>query len=110
MSSNYIEILNNSEINGKVSIEKSVIGDIAKYSVEESKYVSFSHKLIQQNKGISVTYEDEVLTINLEVEVKFGNHVVGVIENLQQKIYQAITTSTGIEDVCVNVWVIGFTF
>lgn len=109
MSSNYIEIFNDSEINGTLAIEKSVVRDIAKHTILENGKVSINTKLMQ-NKGVSVLYEDGQLTVNLDVDVKYGNHVIGVIENVQNKIFQAITTSTGIQDVIINVWVVGFTF
>lgn len=110
MSTNYIEILHNSEVPGTLAIATSVISDIVKYTLADSKYVEIENRLLQQNRGITIKYDNDILVINIDVDVKYGNRVIGVVEKIQSKIFQAVTTSTSIQNVVVNVWVVGFTF
>lgn len=54
--------------------------------------------------------ENNKLTINVVINVKYGNNVMRVIEDIQKKIHNTIINSTNIEDIVVNVGVVGFVF
>lgn len=106
MSTNYV-IINDSE-EGILAIEKTVFRDIVKYTIAESKYLNIPHNLRQNN--ITVEFNDGKLIISAELVVQFGNRVIGVLENIQQKIYDTITNNSTLTDVEVNINVIGFNF
>lgn len=109
MSTNYIVISDDNSIEGTLAIEKSVFRDLAKLALSENKFVNISNDMMQ-NKRIAVTYEDEQLILDIDVEVKFGNRTIGIIENSQKKIFELITNGTSVSDVVVNINVIGFIF
>ncbi len=109
MSTNYIVISNSDSIEGTLAIEKSVFRDIAKQTLSENKFINVSNDMMQ-NKRIAVTYEEGKLLLDIDVEVKFGNRTIGVIENVQKKIFETITNATSVTDVTVNINVLGFIF
>lgn len=107
MSTNYV-IINNDTSAGILAVEKNVFRDIVKYTIQDSKHLNVPHNLLQNN--IAVDYVDEVLVIDVDLTVKFGNRVIGVLENIQQKIHDSITNNSSLKDVIVNINVIGFNF
>lgn len=109
MSTNYIVINDDESIEGTLAIEKSVFRDLAKLALSENKFINVSNDMMQ-NKRIAVTYEEEQLVLDIDVEVKFGNRTIGIIENMQKKIFDSITNGTSVTDVVVNINVIGFIF
>ncbi len=109
MSTNYIVISSDESIEGTLAIEKGVFRDIAKQTLSENKFINVSNDMMQ-NKRIAVAYEENKLVLDIDVEVKFGNRTIGVIENVQKKIFETITNRTSVEDVVININVIGFIF
>lgn len=109
MSTNYIVISEDNNIEGTLAIEKSVFRDLAKLALSDNKFINVSNDMMQ-NKRIAVTYEEEQLVLDIDVEVKFGNRTIGIIENMQKKVFEAITAGTSVTNVIVNINVIGFIF
>ena len=109
MSTNYVVIENALENNGILAISKNVFKDLAKETLVEHEYTYLANAM-PFSKNIVVTYQKEKLVINIDLEVKFGNKVIKIIEDIQKKIHDTILARTSIGNVEVNIGVVGFEF
>lgn len=109
MSTNYVIIENALAKEGVLAIAKNVFRDIAKETLLEHEYT----KIADANpfsKSIVISYIDEKLVLDIDLNVKFGNRVVKVLEDVQKKIHDTIIARTSIDNVEVNISVVGFKF
>lgn len=109
MSTNYVIIENALANRGVLAIAKNVFRDIAKETLLEHEYT----KIADTNpfsKSIVISYIDEKLVLDIDINVKFGNKVVRVLEDIQKKIHDTIIARTSISNVEVNIGVVGFKF
>lgn len=109
MSTNYVIIENALENKGVLAIAKNVFRDIAKETLNEHEFTILAGHT-PFTKSIIVTYEDEELVLNIDLDVKFGNKVIKVIEDVQRKIHDTILARTSIDNVKINIGVVGFEF
>ncbi len=109
MSTNYVVIENALENKGVLAIAKNVFRDIAKETLLEHEN-TFLADTMPFTKNINVTFEDDLLVINIDLEVKFGSKVIKVLEDIQAKLHDTIISRTSINNVKVNIGVVGFEF
>ncbi|NLC54273.1 MAG: Asp23/Gls24 family envelope stress response protein [Erysipelothrix sp.] len=109
MSTNYVIIENALENAGILAIAKNVFRDIAKETLLEHEY-TYLAETMSFSKSIVITYQKDKLVINIDLEVRFGNNVIKIIEDIQKKIHDTILARTSISDVEVNIGVVGFEF
>lgn len=109
MSANYVIIKNEIENNGIIAIEKNVFRDIVKNTLLEHEYTNLADAPLL-GKSMTLVYDEETLTIDLDLKVKFGNRVIRVIEDIQKKIYDTLKQRTNVKSVIVNIGVVGFIF
>lgn len=109
MNTNYITVKSEAEQNGLIAIEKNVFIDLVKKTLIDHKYTNLATYLPYKTIEI-LADENNKLTINVVINVKYGNNVMRVIEDIQKKIHNTIINSTNIEDIVVNVGVVGFVF
>lgn len=109
MSTNYIIIENALETEGILAIAKNVFKDIAKETLLEHEYTYLANAM-PFSKNIVITYNEDKLVINIDLEVRFGNKVIKIIEDIQKKIHDTILARTSIDNVEVNIGVVGFEF
>lgn len=109
MSANYVIIENDLENNGILAIAKNVFRDIAKETLTEHEY-TYLADANPFSKSINISYQKEKLVLNIELEVRFGNKVIKIIEDIQKRIHDTILSRTSIDNVEVNIGVVGFEF
>lgn len=109
MNSNYVVINNEDNDLGTLAIEKNVFSEMVKQIILDNKNLNIGHAILQNNK-VNVIYSDGQLLLNIDVMVKYGNRAMGVIENVQKKIFETITNKTSVSDVIINICVVGFIF
>lgn len=61
-------------------------------------------------KGIKVQFEDSRIIIDIIITVKYGQNIVQVAQNVQDKVSSMIASTTGIDGNEVNVHVSGIAF
>ena len=109
MSTNYVVIENALENEGVLAIAKNVFRDIAKETLLDHDF-TFLADTMPFGKSIVITYIDEKLVLNIDLEVRYGNKVIKVLEDVQKKIHDTILSRTSISNVEVNIGVVGFEF
>lgn len=109
MSTNYIIIKNESENNGLIALEQNVFIELIKNTLIDHEYTNLADASLYK-KNINLTYENEQLTVDIDLRVKFGKRVIRVIEDIQKKISEALLLKTNIKSVKVNIGVVGFIF
>ncbi|MCR5213646.1 MAG: Asp23/Gls24 family envelope stress response protein [Eubacterium sp.] len=62
------------------------------------------------SNGIKIEKEEDLLTVNVSVEIKFGYNIMEVSKEIQEKVRQTLLTMTGLECKTVNVRVSGIDF
>lgn len=105
MNSNYIEINQDDNSLGTLAIQKNVFSDLVKQVIKNSD----SSQAVLHNK-VNISYSEGELVLNIEVMLKYGNRALGVIENVQRKIFEVISNGTSVSDVIINISVVGFIF
>ena len=58
-------------------------------------------------KGVKVTKTEDTLTIDVQIIVEYGVKVHEVCQAIQESVYNAIETMTGLKTTAVNVYVQG---
>lgn len=108
MSNDYILIKGEGGIEGTLAISKNVFRDIAKQTIQDNDNFNIPDNFLQNN--VLVNFKDGALKIDVDLQVKYGNRVIGVLENIQKKIHETVTSRTSLTDVVVDINVIGFIF
>jgi len=107
--------------NGSINISDDVITSIIKTAAAEVDGVASLTNTVGEeiagrigfktaSKGIKVLVEDNKLTADVIITVTYGNNIIEVAKNVQEKAISALQAITGIEDACVNVHVSGVEF
>lgn len=111
MNTNYVVIENAHENNGILAIAQNVFKEIAKETLLEHEYTYLAEGM-PFSKNIVIAYDDvkDKLVINIDLEVRFGNKVIKIIEDIQKRIHDTILSRTNINNVEVNIGVVGFEF
>ena len=97
--------------NGTVMISEEVVTTIVINAIEEVEGVApvpVRNDLLNKHKLVKIAIADNNdLTIDCTIFVKFGNSVVEVAKAVQQNIIDSVESVTGVKVVCVNVNVSG---
>ena len=97
--------------NGSVMISEEVISTIVIHAIEEVEGVApvpVRNDLLNKKKLVKIVIaENNDLTIDCTIFVKFGNSVVEVAKAVQQNIIDSVESVTGVKVVNVNVNVSG---
>jgi len=97
--------------NGSVMISEEVVSTIVINAIEEVEGVApvpVRNDLLNKKKLVKITIADNNdLSIDITIFVKFGNSVVEVAKAVQQNIIDSVESVTGVKVVCVNVNVSG---
>ena len=91
-------------------IEKEVLAfdEVSRFadaSLTENIQAAFGRDLI--NPGISVTSENDLITIQLDILVYFGVNIPQLCYDIQTKVKRNIEAETGLEIKAVNIKVVG---
>jgi uncharacterized alkaline shock family protein YloU len=118
MSDKYISIPHDS---GSVNISEDVIIRLVQNAVSESDGVAgFAYtagnelaeliglKTVQ--KGIKVQFVDSSIVVDAIINVKYGENIVKVAQDVQNRVRALIVSTTGIEDAQINIHVSGISF
>ena len=118
MSDKYISMPQES---GSVNISEDVIVSLVQNTVTEVDGVAgFAYTagnelaeligLKTVAKGIKVQFVDGRIVVDIIITVKYGQNIVEVAQNVQDRVSAVIVSTTGIEDYEVNVHVSGISF
>lgn len=118
MSETYIE---NSVENGSIHISEEVIASLVKTAVADIDGVAgISYAAGSEiaeligikafNKGVKLQVEEEDVSIDVIINVRYGYNIVEVAKNVQAAVVNIIQTSLESRNVRVNVHVSGISF
>ena len=107
MAKDYIILKSESDDKGSISINKSVIYSITELSIDEIEDARRIPKT-RFNKPLTVSVEDNKLSIEADVKLKYQANVNQTCELIQNKIYENVYNMTGFKAGSVKVNVIGF--
>ena len=97
--------------NGSVMISEEVVSTIVIHAIEEVEGVApvpVRNDLLNKRKLVKIVIaENNDLSIDCTIYVKFGNSVVEVAKAVQQNIIDSVESVTGVKVVSVNVNVSG---
>ena len=94
--------------NGNVMISEDVIAAIVTHAVLEVEGIHSLHTKKSWGKSLKILIaEDNTLTIDCAVIVKYGSSVIEAANSAQQAITTAVENMTGVKVVSVNVNVSG---
>lgn len=103
---------------GEVQIADEVVAIIAGLAATEVEGVAtmagnITNELVGKlgmknlSKGVKVVLIDNVVTVDLALNLKFGYHILSTTEKVQERVKAAIENMTGLEVADVNVRVAG---
>ena len=113
------EELMNVEPNGTVTFANEVLETIAGIAAADVQGIAnMSGSLMKDGwndlivkkrpaKGVKVTKTEDSLTIDVQIIVEYGVKVQDVCRKIQESIYTAIDTMTGLQPTAINVYVQG---
>ncbi|SFG21248.1 Asp23/Gls24 family envelope stress response protein [Oribacterium sp. WCC10] len=104
--------------NGQVVIADEVVAVIAGIAATEIEGVDsmdggWSGEIITMmgikdlSKGVSISIEEEHVSVDLSLNVKYGYSIPEVSKNVQDKVAQAIESMTGLNVLDVNIKISG---
>lgn len=107
MAQDYIVLNTEASGNGMISINKSVIYSIAELSIDE---IEDARRIVKTrfNKPLTVKIENNTLSIEADVKLKYQANVNQTCELIQNKIYENVFNMTGYKANSVKVNVVGF--
>lgn len=106
---------------GTINISEEVITGVVKSAVSEVEGVAgLSYTagaeiaeligLKTVSKGVKVQFIDEKIIVDVIINVVYGCNIVGVAQEVQERVMSLVQASTGIEQAEVNVHVSGISF
>ena len=106
---------------GSVSISEEVLAVIAAAAAVDVEGVSSLGSGLSSDvtatanrkaltKGVRLTVEEEQVTVDLSILVRYGYVVTDVARAVQDAVYSAVENTSGLGVACVNVAVVGVTF
>ena len=109
------------EANGSINISEDVIAGMVRNAILEVEGVAGLantagaeiSELIgirTLTKGVKVQFVEEKVVVDTIITVSYGSNVVKVARAVQEKVLDAVQTTTGLEKVEVNVHVTGIAF
>lgn len=117
MAENYITI---TEEKGTIFISEEVISNFIRTTVTEIEGVGsiqnasgaeFAELVgIKYFKGIKICSENNTITVDIIMTVKYGNNIIDVANNVQSSVASQLESLLGLNDVNVNIHVSGISF
>ncbi|TQQ84658.1 Asp23/Gls24 family envelope stress response protein [Peptacetobacter hominis] len=98
---------------GQIKISNEVVATIAGLAALEVEGVESSQSLtdkILKNNGVKILIEDELVTLDIMLVVKFGVSIPDIAFKVQENVKNAVENMTGLEVSQVNVHVQGVSF
>ena len=99
---------------GSVSISEEVLAVIAAAAAVDVEGVSSDATATANRKaltkGVRLSVEDERVTVDLSILVRYGYVVTDVARAVQDAVFSAVENTSGLGVACVNVAVVGVTF
>ena len=109
----YKQYITQVQENGTVMISEDVVATIVIHAIEEVEGVApvpTRSDFLAKKKLVKLAIaEDNSISIDVVIYVKFGNSVVDVAKAVQTNIIEAVESTTGVNVTCVNVNVNGST-
>ena len=106
---------------GSVSISEEVLAVIAAAAAVDVEGVSSLGSGLSSDvttaanrqaltRGVRLAVEDERITVDLSILVRYGYVVTDVAKAVQDAVFSAVENTSGLSVCCVNVAVVGVTF
>ena len=106
---------------GTINISEDVIASLVKTVTLETEGVAELANAVGADvaellgikmniRGVKVRFPDDRITVDVVVTVKYGTSILSVAQKLQEAVLTAVQTSTGIDEVEVNVHIAGIAF
>ena len=105
---------------GSVSISEEVLAVIAAAAVDVEGVSCLGSGLSSDGtatanrkaltRGVRLSVEDEKVTVDLSILVRYGYVVTDVARAVQDAVFSAVENTSGLSVACVNVAVVGVTF
>lgn len=118
MAENYITC---QEANGSINISEDVISTMVRAAVLDVEGVAGLSNtagaeiaeligIKTLSKGVKVQFLNDKVVVDAIITVAYGNNVVNVARNVQEKVVNTVSAATGFEKAEVNVHVSGIAF
>ena len=109
------------EENGSINISEDVIASMVRSAILEVEGVAGLANtagaeiaeligIRTLTKGVKVQFVEDRIVVDAIITVAYGNNVVKVAKNVQEKVLTAVQVTTGMEKAEVNVHVTGIAF
>ena len=106
---------------GSINISEDVIASLVRTVVLETEGVAELANAVGSDiaellgikmniRGVKVRFQDDTILVDAVITVKYGSNILTVAQKAQEAILSAVQTSTGFENVEVNVHVAGIAF
>jgi uncharacterized alkaline shock family protein YloU len=103
---------------GEVKISDEVVAIVAGLAATEVEgVVSLGGNIVNESvarlgiknlsKGVKVYVNEQTVSVNLNVNIKYGTSIPAVSENIQDKVKTAVETMTGLDVTEVNIKISG---
>lgn len=113
-----IHVVYEKDEHGQIVIADEVVAIIAGIAATEVKgvdsmYGGWSGEIISRmgirdlSKGVSISIEDDHVSVKLSLNVKYGYSIPDVSRNVQDKVASAIESMTGLSVLDVNIRIAG---
>lgn len=113
-----IHVVYEKDEHGQIVIADEVVAIIAGIAATEVKgvdsmYDGWSGEIISRmgirdlSKGVSISIEDDHVSVKLSLNVKYGYSIPDVSRNVQDKVASAIESMTGLSVLDVNIRIAG---
>ena len=66
--------------------------------------------LNMNSRGIKIRFDDNIITVDVIITVRYGNNIVDVSKKVQTSVMNAVQNMTGFENLTVNIHVAGIAF
>lgn len=104
--------------NGVLHISEDVVASIVSLAVAEVDGVALAGSAgvpdmlgkKSHTKGVRLTLDGQTVSVDIAVLVRYGNPIVAMCSKVQERVYTAIETMTGLTAGSVNVHVSGISF
>ena len=106
---------------GTINISENVISCIIKNAISEVDGIgglsnTAGAEIAQMvglksfTKGVKVDSNDDSISVDVIITVKYGSNIVDVAEEVQNSVLSSLQSMTGIDNIAVNVHVSGIEF
>jgi len=118
MADNYVSF---QEENGSINISEDVVIGVVRAIIEEADGVKglggvvpteITERISKKpvSKGIKIRFTDDQLIVDATILVSYGKNIMDVAKNVQDRVYDALSSVTGAAKAEVNIHVSGIAF